>query len=684
MIEPRSITCPSCGGEVTVTTEAARVASCPYCASTLIVNEAAIRALGKMALLAETPSCLAVGWRAECLGREIRVLGRIQYRYRSGLWDEWWVQFVDDQSYAWISQDEDEYMLERPLDKLRAPDYDSISPGDKFQIADHKLWVEEKDQAVMAGMQGELPLDATPDGVMRYIDLTDNELKLTIEYFEDNSYMAFQGRYLKRQDLRALDEEDYDDGSWESPYAKPALAAPPSRKPPVAAGEAAEDPTATEVVATSAGVRPQTLACPNCGGTVELRDSAGTAMVVCQFCDVALDVTVPGKVQQLYQSEQRRLPFPIPLGAKGRFKGVEWTAVGRVRYREDDPSGIWQWDEVQLYNPERGYCFLALEDGHWMLFERLAHRVSFDPRTAQPKQNFSLQGQRFKVFERSAALITYVEGELSWVARLGDRVGYMDAIRPPQMVSAEWTETELEWSIGRYLPGGAVAAAFDLDSLPQPVGVAPAQPFQRTADQHVRAWSGLAVAAGLLLLCLFTFVLGEREKIFDSGSISSKEYLSDAGYVSNPFEVPEGSHICQFITEGRGLNNSWVALSVAFLDENENVLLDAEADVEYFHGTEGGESWSEGSTRSASLLRLTGPKAYHLNVFGQAGVWSAVSGDSTTGSGAPIDIEIVRGVLPTRYFLIAALLAAIYPAWEFGRQMLFSSRRWPSDDDDDD
>jgi len=79
------------------------------------------------------------------------------------------------------------YFIERPVEKLRAPDYDSIFPGEKFQIAGHKLWVEEKDQATMVGVQGELPLDATPDGVMRYVDLTDNRIKLTIEYFEDDS-----------------------------------------------------------------------------------------------------------------------------------------------------------------------------------------------------------------------------------------------------------------------------------------------------------------------------------------------------------------------------------------------------------------------------------------------------------------------------------------------------------------
>jgi len=683
MTEQNSITCASCGGDVSVTTQAARVASCPYCETTMIVNEEAIRALGKMALLAETPSCLAVGWRAKCLGREIHVLGRIQYRYHSGIWDEWWVQFVDDDSYAWISQDEDEYTLERPLPNMKAPDYDAVSPGDRFKIGGRVVWIEEKDRAAMAGMQGELPLDAAPEATMRYIDLTDNRLKLTVEYFDDGTHMGFQGRYLKRKDLQALDQEDHGEGLGQSPYSAPALAAPPAPAPPVRIGKSAAKTDEPSVIRTSTGVRPQSITCLACGGTVELRDMKGTAMLACQFCDAVMDVTVPGAAQLLYRSERQKLPFPIPIGAQGRINGVDWTVIGRVRYREDDPSGIWTWDELQLHSPERGYIFLALEEGHWMLFERLEHRVEFDPRYSRPKQKFSLHGQTFRVFERSRATIDYVEGELSWVARLGDELGFMDAIRPPQMVSAEWTENEIEWTIGRYVPREEVAAAFKVDAgkLPRPQGVAPAQPFKRTRDQAVRAWAGLAAGLLLMLMCLVTFATGGGEKVFSTGPVSPAEYLSDNGFVSQPFDVPEGSHVCALRARGTGLNNSWVGLTVAILNEEEKVVLDADSVVEYYSGVEGGESWSEGSRTDSTLVRLTGPEKYRLNVFGEAGVWSRTGGDRKTTTGSPVTFEVRRGVVPARFFFIAAIVALAYPLWEFGRGILFEGRRWPSDDD---
>jgi hypothetical protein len=52
-------------------------------------------------------------------------------------------------------------------------------------------------------------------------------------------------------------------------------------------------------------------------------------------------------------------------------------------------------------------------------------------------------------------------------------------------------------------------------------------------------------------------------------------------------------------------------------------------------------------------------------------------------NGPPIEIALYTGVTPARYFLFAGILALIYPVWRYGRQALFESQRWPSEDDDE-
>ena len=665
---PVTVNCPSCGGDVTVASPASRTACCPYCQSTLIVNEQAVRLLGKMALLAETPSCLAVGWPARCLGKEIRVLGRLQYRYDAGLWDEWWIEFAADGSHAWISQDEGEYMFEKPYSqRMEVPKYNSAKVGDRVRFGDRELWVEEKNTAEMVGMQGEIPLDAAPGKPMRYLDLTDNKIKATVEYFDDGSHLAFRGKYLKRSDLQSDIPEGFRQKSAQ-PYAPPALSRPEGPRP--------------KIVRSTEGLRPQTVNCPNCGGTVTIRDRKGVAMAVCAHCNSALDVAVPGKVRLLYKAKQRKRGFPLEIGATGTLHGVEYIVTGIVVSREDVSDGIYEWVSFQLFNPEQGYAFLELENGHWLLFKSLKHPVKFDPHQAARGRTFSYRGQKYKVFERSAARVVYVEGELSWVARLEDRNEYMDAIRPPHLISAEWTKKEIEWSLGTYTTSDAVGDAFKIpdDKRTHPRGIAPAQPFKRSQSQRLRSIA-CVIAAALLVVLVFVAWLNQGTVIMQARNVPASDYLSETGFVSDPFEIPEGTHISKLSIQSNGLSNTWVATSVAILDENETVVLDADAIVEEYHGHTGGESWREGSQSDYTLLRLTGPGIYRLNVFGASGSWSPSGGDRSSTTGPPIDITLETGVVPARYFLIAAIVAAIYPIWSFGRKFFFEARRWPNEED---
>lgn len=204
----REIQCPSCGAPIPIGSGQAAVAACPYCSSVVVVDAEAVRMVGKMALLAETPSCLAVGWRARCLGRVVETLGHLQLRYRGGLWDEWWVRFEDDGTTAWISQDEGEYMLEGPLDPtgLDLPAWDAVSPGDPVVLDGVRYWVEEKDEARMVGVEGELPFEVVPDERVRYLDLSDGQRKATVEWAGDDGTVEVSvGRYLGEDDLDALE-----------------------------------------------------------------------------------------------------------------------------------------------------------------------------------------------------------------------------------------------------------------------------------------------------------------------------------------------------------------------------------------------------------------------------------------------------------------------------------------------
>ncbi len=678
--------CPNCSSEVEVTTRSAIVKQCAYCESALVVNEQAIRLLGDAALLTDTPSCLAVGWPATVKGKEVFVRGRIQYQYPAGVWDEWWVEY-DDGETAWISQDEGRYMLEhRVTTEVDVKAVRDLKPGDTFRISGHTLWVQERNVALVAGYQGELPFAISPDEEMLYFDLTDNKFKATIEVFADDEINIFFGEHLSHHDLRGVDPDDIEQfgDRIKRIYHQPALNEP-------------------QVYRVADTVAARAINCPSCGGSVTI-NGAQAAMITCTFCGEYLDVTVSDTVRLLKQKLAKQQHFCIPTGSTCHFRGVDYTVLGRIQYVQYD-EGTYYWTAVQMYNPERGYAFLEEENGHWLFFAPLTHTILIDPRYRTAKQGISYYGQSYVVFERGNCQVCYVEGELSWVARVGDTLEFLDAIRPPYMLSAEWSDTEMEWSLGNYVEPAEIQAAFgdQIHSMPRRTGIAPAQPFKRSRNQRWAMWAGLAFAALFFCLWAANFVWPGKT-ILPPTAIPASAYRSPEGFVTNEFEIPSGSHICKITTECNGLSNQWVAVGFAFVDDNDQVLLDTDAEVEYYSGTEGGESWSEGSKRDYKLVRLTGPKKYRLHVFGQSGSWSRAGGDRTdpeppsnaaTGklaaqfnagkttprhySGKSITISLQRGVGIARYYFFAAIIALIYPVIELIRTISFSTQKWSDD-----
>jgi hypothetical protein len=128
------------------------------------------------------------------------------------------------------------------------------------------------------------------------------------------------------------------------------------------------------------------------------------------------------------------------------------------------------------------------------------------------------------------------------------------------------------------------------------------------------------------------------------------------------------------------VDNAWVALSFGLVNQNDEVCLETDGEASYYHGVEGGESWSEGSNSFSEYVRVDQPGTYRLLVFGASG-----SGETADAAGGPpVRIELREGAMLSRYFLAMFVLALLYPLKEFVRRRNHEKRRIPTEDDDDD
>ena len=109
--------------------------------------------------------------------------------------------------------------------------------------------------------------------------------------------------------------------------------------------------------------------------------------------------------------------------------------------------------------------------------------------------------------------------------------------------------------------------------------------------------------------------------------------------------------------------------------------MDFSAQMSYYHGVEGGESWSEGSKRDTKVFKLKTPGDYRLLMVGQAGVDN--KGSDVLRSGAKVHITISEGVELTRYYAGFGILCLLAGAVEPIRRYSFEYKRWGGEDDDD-
>lgn len=690
--------CPSCAAEIEVDQTLAHLVVCRFCDSTVLLDDRVARLAGKMAALAVPRGPLFTGAAGTLDGKRFTVLGRIRYGYSAGLWDEWFLRF-DDGTTGWISEDgEDlsfEVLRERPALGLL---WQKLRPGGSVLVEQVSWHVDEKDVAVCEGGEGQLPFAIRAGRKVPFVELSRGQEFATLE-FEGEGARVFVGYRLDRQRLAldrtrqeagrvadGLEAERAAGGEDRARVVKgrgrtlsircDACAAP--MPVPEDAGDSLECPSCHARVDLAA----RRVDCAKCARSLRLAGGAETRTVTCPACRTVNDVrTDEPKVLATLAAKAGRAPL-FKLGTGATLRGRAYRVAAYCRYEELEEGVRYYSDEYYL-RPEKGEpVWLVTERGHFMLKQELAERPQ-DPSlfAAEARRTFRYGGKDWSVFECGVDKLIWVDGELPWVAQVGDPCQFVDAIAPPFMLSGEKSKTEVEWYRSEYLPREEVAAAFGIPEakLPAVNGVGPCEPFAETDFQRESWWIMLAFLAAYSL-CWFV-ALAETGTTVARGTVGAVEAAADE-VLSAPFTIPEAG-LAQLSVHAP-VDNAWLALDAALVDAEDKVLLGLDAEVDYYHGYEGGESWSEGSRSSSSFFWVESPGTYRLLFF-------AVGGFDEAAAAQPprVDVSwsIETGVTQASYYFLGMLLTGAWVLWGWFRSHSFETERWKhsdADDDDDD
>ncbi len=233
------------------------------------------------------------------------------------------------------------------------------------------------------------------------------------------------------------------------------------------------------------------IKCTNCGAPLNIRGGGRINSVTCEYCMSVLDMNDNYAVLSKF-SNVVRPDTPFKLGMQGNINGIDWVIIACVTYKtsypEDDP-----WSEFSLYSPLYGYAWLVYEEGNKLSFSKRVR--DFDLYTwekkRRPKTSFYKKSHYLRAEKPYNAFISFVEGELSWIAKKGQKVKCWDyANSKSKSLTIEQTKDEIEVYHTDKLDTKKVYDSFGIDSSDLPL---PPEPIS----------TNTIISLGVLFLMIF-------------------------------------------------------------------------------------------------------------------------------------------------------------------------------------
>jgi DNA-directed RNA polymerase subunit RPC12/RpoP len=676
--------CPACGAQVLFKTGSSVVVVCEFCHSVVARTDRGVEDLGKVADVTESGSPLEVGLRGVYLGVAFTLTGRAQLGHAlGGLWDEWYAAFEDGR-WGWLAEAQGRFHL---TFRIEVPSPNALPSFEQLQLG-QPVWaipaqtppvVAEKGTARMLAAAGEIPYLLTPGETYAYADLSGAAGVFgTLDYGEQPP-LVFVGREVSLEELG------------------------------LAHAQRTTEREARAVTATQ-------LSCPNCGGPLELRAPDRTERVGCPNCGSLLDAS-QGRLRFLKALEKKGWGASIPLGGTAEFEGRTFTVIGfMVRSVEFDGVRYF-WQEYLLYEPAVGFRWLVESDGHW------SYVTAVPPgEVSESGSRATHAGQSFKMFQDAVARVEYVEGEFYWRVEAGEQARATDYVAAPLMLSKEvpvasgrksggLSAEEVNWSLGTYTPLKEIERKFGVD-LPRARTVAPNQPW---GHKKIYAyWVLLMLAA--FGVGFFQMVLAPRKVVFDqtytlqaqsqssptpapamptprpgasaaeiqeavrqriaqaqAAAQAAQAAAAEGGaektqvIFTEPLELAGGRNVR--VTGSANADNNWLYVAGDLIDEQTGLVQQFDLPMEYYHGVDGGESWSEGSAEQSDYLPALPEGRYTMRLEAQWENWNQAAPPQ-------IRVRVEQGVPRLVNLLLVLVALSLIPLVAAWRHFSFERRRW--------
>jgi endogenous inhibitor of DNA gyrase (YacG/DUF329 family) len=486
--------CPSCGAPVEFRSAASASAVCSFCRSTLVRDGEALRRIGVTSELFDDHSPLQLGAAGRYQGEAFTLVGRLQYGYEAGTWNEWHALFDNGRS-GWLSEDNGAYVFsfDAPLAEP-APPAESLAAGRRQRVEGRAWDIASVTTARLIAAQGELPFSPRLSGSFTVADLRNPQGEVgTLDYSDAAGTHWSVGRSVALLELALTGLR--------------------------------------ETTEKTLGAR--NVDCPSCGTSLEVK-LGSTQSIACHQCKAVIDLSagVGGDLRHYAQANSGHdgAEPELPLGATailalGREGALPWTVVGCVERCDlpaSDEDETTYWREYLLYHQQAGFAFLVDTEDGWSWVR---------PITGTPQslgRQVMWESVRYDERATYGAKVTWVQGEFYWCVQRDERAVVTDfhgaGSAHRKRLSREQSGNEVTWSAGELIDAALLAKAFGkpiaarIGADAAPIGFSP----------HTKQMASSTVVALFVTLLIVMFIMDacsdDCDDVRNTFGASSAEY----------------------------------------------------------------------------------------------------------------------------------------------------------------
>jgi hypothetical protein len=386
-----------------------------------------------------------------------------------------------------------------------------------------------------------------------------------------------------------------------------------------------------------------------------------TKYIACKSCRKLYAIDSADKWNVLTSFKKKNITPYLPLGKKGKLKGVVYEVIGYIHWKEVGPH--YYWNEYTLFNPVYGYAFLNEYNGHW----NFTVPANSYPRVSDRSMEFDFDSHYYHLFLKYRAAPVYAVGEFAW-SITDTRTVVEEFIAPPHLFVRQKKTDSIGWFKGEYTEPEEIKEAFSIESpVPEKIGIGAAQPMPFAANTQTLKIVGIMA---VMLLTVFHLLISfnAREEVVFQNTYHLPASSEPTPVVSPQFTIKKGlfpTSNMEFYLFAP-LSDDWLEAEVTLINDGTGEEYQIEIGAEFYDGYDGGY-WSEGSQSTTRFLSSVPAGKYHLNIFPLKG---------NANKAYDYTLKLTRDVPMWSNFFWMLLIIGVYPAVQWWRVDNFEKQRW--------